>query len=82
MTRLMAILFALLALGLAACGDGEATKTSSEESSARGVQTQEMPTPTPSPHLPGSITPVPASERYRLDQDGGVVVAFVEGLSS
>ncbi len=78
----MAILFALLALGLAACGDGEATKTSSEESSAPGVQTQEMPTPTPSPHLPGSITPVPASERYRLDLDDGVVVAFVEGLSS
>ena len=81
MTRSMAILFALLALGLAACGDGEATKTSSEGSSAPGAQAQEVPTPTPAPHLPGSITPAPAAERYRLDLGDGVVVAFVEGLS-
>ena len=44
---------------------------------------QQMPTPTatPTPLIPGSITPVPASETYRLDLGLGVVVAFVEGLS-
>ena len=46
-----------------------------------GVESPSTPTATPSPLLPGSITPVPASERYRLDLGAGVVVAFVEGLS-
>ena len=46
-----------------------------------GVESPSTPTATPSPLLPGSITPMPASERYRLDLGAGVVVAFVEGLS-
>ena len=57
--------------------------TGAQESSGPVTQIQQQPTPTstPSPRLPGSITPVPASERYRLDLGGDVVVAFVEGLS-
>ena len=57
--------------------------TGAQESSSAVAQIQQQPTPTstPSPKLPGSITPVPASERYRLDLGGDVVVAFVEGLS-
>ena len=39
------------------------------------------PTATPSPHLPGSVTPEPASEAYRLDLGPDMVVAFVEGLT-
>ena len=57
--------------------------TTARESPGTDVQTQQIPTPTatPSPKLPGSITPVPASESYRLDFGDGMVVAFVEGLS-
>ena len=64
-----AVLIGSLLIGLllvAACG---------------GVESPSTPTATPSPLLPGSITPMPASERYRLDLGAGVVVAFVEGLS-
>ena len=39
------------------------------------------PTTTPTPQLPGSITPMPASESHRLDLGDGVVVAFMKGLS-
>ena len=81
MSRLMAILFALAALGLAACGEGNSLPAFTEEPTAPRDQTQMMHTPTPSPRLPGSITPIPASESYRLDLGEGVVVAFVEGLS-
>ena len=57
--------------------------TTARESPGTDVQTQQVDTPTttPTPQLPGSITPVPASESYRLDLGAGVVVAFVEGLS-
>ena len=57
--------------------------TGAQESSGPVAQIQQQPTPTstPSPRLPGSITPVPTSERNRLDLGDGVVVAFVEGLS-
>ena len=57
--------------------------TGAQESSGPVAQIQQQPTPTstPSPKLPRSITPVPASEKYRLDLGGDVVVAFVEGLS-
>ena len=57
--------------------------TTARESPGTDVQTQQVATPTttPTPQLPGSITPVPASESYRLDLGAGVVVAFVEGLS-
>ena len=57
--------------------------TTARESPGTDVQTQQIPTPTatPSPKLPGSITPVPASESFRLDFGDGMVVAFVEGLS-
>ena len=57
--------------------------TGAQESSGPVAQIQQQPTPTStlSPRLPGSITPVPASERNRLDLGDGVVVAFVEGLS-
>ena len=73
MTLLMAV--------VAGCGDEPPTTTG--ESPGTDVQTQQMATPTttPTPQLPGSITPVPASETYRLDLGPGVVVAFVEGLS-
>ena len=68
---------------VAACGEVESTPTATQKSPGASGQTQRMPTPTatPSPKLPGSITPVPASERYKLDLGDGVVVAFVEGLS-
>ena len=69
---------------VAACGDvkeSPAASTATPGSSSSTSQAQEIPTPTPTPVLPGSITPVPASERYRLDLGGDVVVAFVEGLS-
>ena len=57
--------------------------TTARESPGTDVQTQQVATPTttPTPQFPGSITPVPASESYRLDLGAGVVVAFVEGLS-
>ena len=46
-----------------------------------GTQSTVAPTSTPSPMLPGSVTPEPASETYRLDLGPGMVVAFVEGLT-
>ena len=46
-----------------------------------GTQPTVAPTATPSPMLPGSVTPEPASEIYRLDLGPGMVVAFVEGLT-
>ena len=46
-----------------------------------GAQSTVAPTSTPSPMLPGSVTPEPASETYRLDLGPGLVVAFVEGLT-
>ena len=77
---------AIVLLLVAACGDVESTPTATatQKSPGAGSQTQQIPTPTatPSPKLPGSITPVPASERYRLDLGVGVVVAFVEDLST
>ena len=45
------------------------------------TQSTVAPTSTPSPMLPGSVTPEPASETYRLDLGPGLVVAFVEGLT-
>ena len=70
-------------LFMAACGDGNSipASTAIPGSSAPTNQPQGMPTTTPSPQPPGSITPVPASESYRLDLGVGVVVSFVEGLS-
>ena len=83
-----AALIGALVIGLlliAACRGVESTPTATttQDLPGPGAQTQQIPTPTatPSPKLPGSITPVPASERYRLDLGVGVVVAFVEGLS-
>ncbi len=74
---------AIVLLLVAACGDVESTPTATQKSPGGGSQTQQIPTPTatPSPKLPGSITPMPASESYRLDFGDGMVVAFVEGLS-
>ena len=46
-----------------------------------GMQPSVEPMATPSPLLPGSFTPAPASETYRLDLGPGLVVAFVEGLT-
>ena len=46
-----------------------------------GTQPAVAPTATPSPMLPGSVTPEPASENYRLDLGPGMVAAFVEGLT-
>ena len=46
-----------------------------------GTQPTVAPTSTPSPMLPGSVTPGPASETYRLDLGPGMVAAFVEGLT-
>ena len=78
-------LLVLLMLVAAACDDQAQPTgpTATRESPGTDVQTQQVPTPTttPTPQLPGSITPVPASETYRLDLGPGVVVAFVEGLS-
>ena len=75
----------IVLLLLAGCGDAALppASTAGQESSSPGAQAQLVPpsTATPSPKLPGSITPAPASERYRLDLGDGVVVAFVEGLS-
>ena len=70
-------------LFMAACGDGNSipASTAIPGPSAPTNQPQGMPTTTPSPQPPGSITPVPASESYRLDLGVGVVVSFVEGLS-
>ena len=83
-----AALIGALVIGLlfiAACRGVESTPTATttQDSPGPGAQTQQMPTPTatPTPLIPGSITPVPASETYRLDLGPGVVVAFVEGLS-
>ena len=83
-----AALIGALVIGLlfiAACRGVESTPTATttQDSPGPGAQTQQMPTPTatPIPLIPGSITPVPASETYRLDLGPGVVVAFVEGLS-
>ena len=81
MLRLMPLVVGLVALALAACGDANSFPTATREPIVPAFQTEEMPTPTPTPKLPGSITPAPASERYRLDLGDGVVVAFVEGLS-
>ena len=74
---------AMVLLLVAACGSGESppASTATPGSSAPINQTHEMPTPTPTPLLPGSITPAPASESYRLDLADDVVVAFVESLS-
>ena len=74
---------ALVLFLVAACGDVESTTEAIQQSPGANSQTQQMPTSTatPSPKLPDSITPVPASERYRLDLGDGIVVAFVEGLS-
>ena len=78
-------LLVLLMLVAAACDDKAQPTgpTATQESPGTGAQTQQVATPTttPTPQLPGSITPVPASESYRLDLGAGVVVAFVEGLS-
>ena len=86
--RYAAALIGALVIGLlfvAACRGVESTPTATttQDSPGPGAQTQQMPTPTatPTPLIPGSITPVPASETYRLDLGPGVVVAFVEGLS-
>ncbi len=49
--------------------------------SCSGTQPAAAPTATPSPMLPGSVTPEPASETYRLDLGPGMVAAFVEGLT-
>ena len=72
-------------LFIAACRGVESTPTATttQDSPGPGAQVQQVPPPTatPSPKLPGSITPAPASESFRLDLGGGVVVAFVEGLS-
>ena len=83
-----AALIGALVIGLvfvAACRGVESTPTATttQDLPGPGAQTQQMPTPTatPTPLIPGSITPVPASETYRLDLGPGVVVAFVEGLS-
>ena len=46
-----------------------------------GTQSTVAPTSAPSPMLPGSVTPEPPSETYRLDLGPGLVVAFVEGLT-
>ena len=74
---------AIVLLLVAACGDVESTPTATQKSPGAGAQVQQVPPPTatPSPKLPGSITPAPASESFRLDLGVGVVVAFVEGLS-
>ena len=86
--RYAAALIGALVIGLlfvAACRGVESTPTATttQDSPGPGAQTQQMPTPTATPTqlIPGSITPVPASETYRLDLGPGVVVAFVEGLS-
>ena len=83
-----AALIGALVIGLlfvAACRGVESTPTATttRDLPGPGAQTQQMPTPTatPTPLIPGFITPVPASEIYRLDLGPGVVVAFVEGLS-
>ena len=76
---------AIILILLAGCGGAalSPSSTAGQESSSPGAQVQQLPSPTatPSPKLPGSITPAPASESFRLDLGGGVVVAFVEGLS-
>ncbi len=79
--RLMTLVVGLVALVLAACGDANSFPTATKEPIVPASQTEEMPTLTPTPKLPGSITPVSVSERYRLDLGEGVVVAFVEGQS-
>ena len=83
-----AALIGALVIGLlfiAACRGVESTSTATttQDLPGPGAQVQQVPPPTatPSPKLPGSITPAPASESFRLDLGGGVVVAFVEGLS-
>ena len=83
-----AALIGALVIGLlfiAACRGVESTPTATttQDLPGPGTQVQQVPPPTatPSPKLPGSITPAPASESFRLDLGGGVVVAFVEGLS-
>ena len=83
-----AALIGALVIGLlfiAACRGVESTPTATttQDLPGPGAQVQQVPPPTatPSPKLPGSITPAPASESFRLDLGGGVVVAFVEGLS-
>ena len=78
---IVGVLLTLLMVVVAGCGDESPTAT--RQSPGTGAQTQQVTTPTatPTPQLPGSITPVPASESYRLDLGPGVVVAFVEGLS-
>ena len=84
-----AALIGALVIGLlfvAACRGVESTPTATTTQDLPGrpgdqVQQVPPPTATPSPKLPGSITPAPASESFRLDLGDGVVVAFVEGLS-
>ena len=83
-----AALIGALVIGLlfvAACRGVESTPTATttQDLPGPGAQVQQVPPPTatPSPKFPGSITPAPASESFRLDLGGGVVVAFVEGLS-
>ena len=78
-------LLVLLIIAAVGCDDKSQPTgpTTARESPGTDVQTQQVATPTttPTPQLPGSMTPVPASESYRLDLGAGVVVAFVEGLS-
>ena len=83
-----AALIGALVIGLlfiVACRGVESTPTATttQDLPGPGAQVRQVPPPTatPSPKLPGSITPAPASESFRLDLGGGVVVAFVEGLS-
>ena len=63
-------------------GDEQATSTKASPTTGKQQPSEAVdPTATPSPMLPGSVTPEPASEAYRLDLGPGMVVAFVEGLT-
>ena len=78
------LLVLLMLVALACDNKAQPTgPTATQGSPGTGAQTQQVATPTttPTPQLPGSIKPVPASESYRLDLGGGVVVAFVESSS-
>ena len=76
-------LLVLLSIAAVGCDDKSQPPpgpTTARESPGTGAQTQQVATPTitPTPRLPGSITPIPASESFRLDLGGGVVAAFVD----